>query len=85
MLYYRQVGVRICVGHVSLLAAVWRHNHIIHSFKHLSGVFWVGKIPWRRERLPTPVFCPGEFHGHGVAKSPKRLSDFHFTDLPGVI
>ena len=19
---------------------------------------WVGKIPWRRERLPTPVFCP---------------------------
>ena len=24
---------------------------------------WVGKIPWRRERLPTPVFCLGEFHG----------------------
>ena len=24
---------------------------------------WVGRIPWRRERLPTPVFCPGEFHG----------------------
>ena len=25
---------------------------------------WVGKIPWRREWLPsTPVFCPGEFHG----------------------
>ena len=22
---------------------------------------WVGKIPWRRERLPTPVFWPGEF------------------------
>ena len=22
----------------------------------------VGKIPWRRERLPTPVFWPGEFH-----------------------
>ena len=21
------------------------------------------KIPWRRERLPTPVFWPGEFHG----------------------
>ena len=21
---------------------------------------WVGKIPWRRERLPTPVFWPGE-------------------------
>ena len=24
---------------------------------------WVGKIPWGRERLPTPVFWPGEFHG----------------------
>ena len=23
---------------------------------------WVRKIPWRRERLPTPVFWPGEFH-----------------------
>ena len=22
----------------------------------------VGKIPWRRERLPTPVFWPREFH-----------------------
>ena len=22
-----------------------------------------GKIPWRRERLPTPVFWPAEFHG----------------------
>ena len=24
---------------------------------------WVRKIPWRRERLLTPVFLPGEFHG----------------------
>ena len=24
---------------------------------------WVGKIPWRMEKLPTPVFWPGEFHG----------------------
>ena len=24
---------------------------------------WVGKIPRRREWLPTPVFLPGEFHG----------------------
>ena len=44
---------------------------------------WVGKIPWRRERLPTPVFWPGEFHGlynpHGVRLfSPPQLSDFHF-------
>ena len=24
---------------------------------------WVVKIPWRRERVPTPGFWPGEFHG----------------------
>ena len=24
---------------------------------------WMGKIPWRRKRLPTPVYWPGEFHG----------------------
>ena len=24
---------------------------------------WVGKIPWRRERLPTPILWPGESHG----------------------
>jgi len=35
----------------------------------------VKKIPWRREWLPTPLFLPGEFHGHrnltvpGVSKS----------------
>ena len=23
---------------------------------------WVGKILWRREWLPNPVFLPGEFH-----------------------
>ena len=25
---------------------------------------WVGKIPWRREWLPTAVFLCGEFHEH---------------------
>ena len=40
---------------------------------------WVGKISWRRERLPTLVFWPGEFHGvHGVTKSQIQLSNFHF-------
>ena len=24
---------------------------------------WGGKILWRREKLPTPIFWPGEFHG----------------------
>ena len=24
---------------------------------------WVGKIPWRKKWLPTPVFLPEEAHG----------------------
>ena len=24
---------------------------------------WVGKIPWKRERQPTPGSLPGDFHG----------------------
>ena len=23
----------------------------------------LGRFPWKKERLPTPVFWPGEFHG----------------------
>ena len=48
---------------------------------------WVGKILWRKEWLPTPVFLPGEFHGqgslvgysHGVAKGQTWLSDWTTT------
>ena len=49
---------------------------------------WVGTIPWRRERLPTPVFWPREFHGlysPGVAKSQTQLSDFHFRVYMSVL
>ena len=41
---------------------------------------WVGKIPWQRERLPTPVFWPGEFHelyspwGRKESDTTERLS-----------
>ena len=34
---------------------------------------WVGTIPWRRERLPTPVFWPGKFHGLYSPWGPKEL------------
>ena len=50
---------------------------------------WVGKIPWRREQLPTPVFWPGELHGQrslaGYSPWGCRVgwpSDFHFTSSP---
>ena len=34
---------------------------------------WVGKIPWRKERLPTPVFWPGEFHERDSPWGSKEL------------
>ena len=34
-------------------------NRLDYGQFHLCS----GKIPWRREWLPTPVFRPGEFHG----------------------
>ena len=37
---------------------------------------WVGKSPWRRERLPTPVFWPREFHAHLCMKCSFGISDF---------
>ena len=34
---------------------------------------WVGKIPWRRERLPTPVFLPREFYGQRSLAGSQRV------------
>ena len=44
---------------------------VVQLVKNLSSTWdrrpgfdsWVAKIPWKRERLPIPVFWPGEFHG----------------------
>ena len=30
---------------------------------HVSSIPGLGRFPWRREWLPTPVCWPGEFHG----------------------
>ena len=41
---------------------------------------WIGKIPWRRESLPIPVFWLGEVHGlyipwdHKESDTVERLS-----------
>ena len=37
-------------------------NSLLFKDKCLEVQPWVGKIPWRRKWLPTPVFLPGEFH-----------------------
>ena len=54
-----------------------------HNAVDVGSISGLGRSPWRRERLTTPVFWHGEFHRlyivHGVAKSQSQLSNFHFT------
>ena len=44
---------------------------------------WVGKIPWKRERLPTPVLLPRKSHGRrslvGCSPWGREESDITFT------
>ena len=46
---------------------------------------WIGKIPWRRERPPTPVLWPGEFlglyspWGHKESNTAEWLSHLHIN------
>ena len=46
---------------------------------------WVGKIPWRRERLPTPVFWPGEFHRLYISMKLQRVRQDWVTELNWLI
>ena len=64
---------RLIMGHpVSVLHSFLGLNKVMWGFPGASDSKesakkprfnpWVGKIPWRREWLPTTVFLPGEFH-----------------------
>ena len=43
---------------------------------------WVGKIPWRREWLPTPIVLPGESHGQSnlVGCGPQGCKESDVTE-----
>ena len=43
---------------------------------------WVGKTPWKREWLLTPVFLPGKLHGQRslVGYSPWRHKESDMTE-----
>ena len=49
---------------------------------------WVGKISWRKKRLPTPVFWPREFHGlyspwgHRVGHNWENFTPFSINNNP---
>ena len=56
-------GSRCGLGVISGLP-LWLSWQRIHLQYGRPGFdLWVGKVPWRREWLPTPVFWPGDFHG----------------------
>ena len=42
----------------------------------------MGKLPWRRKSLPTPVFFPGEFHGERkpAGYSPRGCKELDTTE-----
>ena len=67
----------------SLMAQLLRN---LPECGRLGFDLWVGKIHWRRERLPTPVFWPAEFHGlyslwgHKESDKTERVS-LYFTSL----
>ena len=41
----------------------------------------LGRFPWKRERLPTPVFRPGDFHGLYSPGSRKELDTTEWLSL----
>ena len=57
--------LRLPPGHESQLALEIK-NLPAHEGDIMRHGFdpWVGKIPWRRKWQPSPVFLPGESHGH---------------------
>ena len=62
-------------GRASLVAHLAKNPPVIRTPQFNS---WVGKIPWRRDRLPTPVFL--DFPGSSVGKE----SAFKVGDLGSV-
>ena len=61
-----------------LLQYSWA-SHVAQLVKNSPAMWetWVGKILWRRERLPTPVFWPGEVHG---LTSPWGCKDYNMSE-----
>ena len=68
------IGYPLQDSWVSLVAQLVNNPPAIReTWVSNSWVSWGGKIPWRRERLPTPVFWPRKFHGLYSPWSHKEL------------
>ena len=72
----------------SLHAPLGFLTHVNYTCLRETWVRSLGwKMPWRRERLPAPVFWPGEFHGlyspwgRKELDMTKRLSECFHTHM----
>ena len=78
----RALDRSVCLEFYSWLTYATWASLVAQLVKNLPAMqeTWVQSLgweyPWRGERLPTPIFWSGEFHG--VTKSQTWLSDFHF-------
>ena len=79
---FLHIPLLICFLPIIDILADMRASFVAQLVKNLPAIqeTWVGKIPWKWERLPTPVFWPGEFHGlyspwgHKESDMTERLS-----------
>ena len=82
-LYHRRRDLEIFVCHVFKMYdsdAYLNDNEgaYLNDNERKKLIIEVGKIPWRREWQPTPVFLPGESLGQ---RSLAGYSPLHHTEL----
>ena len=71
------IGYPLQYSWASLVAQLVKN---LHTMWRPGFNSWVGKISWRRERLPIPVFWPREFHrlyspwGHKESDKTEEIS-----------
>ena len=63
----------LCILHIYVITRASLVAQLVKNLPAIGFDPWAGKIPWRRKRLPTPVFWPGEFHGLYSSYSRKEL------------
>ena len=67
-------GCSLLLGYLASWASLVAQ--LVNNLPAMQGTWfdpWVGKIPQRKERLPTLVFWPGEFHGEYSPRGCKEL------------
>ena len=91
ILLSRSNVIGICINGMYFCVAIYFKNPLFslvaHLVKNLPAMqeTWLQSLgwedPWRRERLPIPVFWPGEFHGLYSSWGRKELNTTEWLAL----